>query len=83
MSHIFGSALCYCIFSEKGKVLSSITGRNLTSDKPRDPTDQEWIHDYHGLLEAAIGSEEFDTSLDGYDSFINYDEEDILKGEPN
>ena len=41
------------------------------------------IRDYHGSLEDGLGSEDFGTSLDGYDSFINYDEEGIDKGDPN
>ena len=41
------------------------------------------IRDYHGSLEDALGSEYFGTSLDGYESFINDDEEGISKGDPN
>ena len=34
-------------------------------------------------MEAALESEEFVISLDGYDSFINDDEEGTIKGDPN
>ena len=34
-------------------------------------------------MEYALGSEDFSTSLDGYYSFINDDEEGIAKGDPN
>ena len=34
-------------------------------------------------LEDLLGSEEFGDSLDGYDSFINDDEQGIAKGDPN
>ena len=41
------------------------------------------IRDYHGSLEDVLVSEEFGTSLYGYDSFMNDDEEGIAKGDPN
>ena len=66
VSHRVGSALCYCILSEKGKVLSRTTVQHLTEKEPRVPDVQEWIRGYHGSLEDAIGSEDFDTSLDGH-----------------
>ena len=73
VSHRVRSALCYWILSEKGKVLSRTTIQHLTADKPMDPKVQERIHDYHGSLEDALGSEDFGTILDGYESFINDD----------
>ena len=36
VSHRVGSAICYCIISEKGKVLSRTTGYHLT-------VDEKWI----------------------------------------
>ena len=83
VSHSVESALCYWILIEKGKVLSQTTVQNLTAEEPRDPDVQEWIRDYHGSLEDALGSEDFDTSLYGYDSFINDYEQAIVKGDPN
>ena len=44
---------------------------------------QERIRDYHGSLGYELGSEDFGTSLDGYDSFMNDNEEGIAKGETN
>ena len=38
---------------------------------------------YHGSLGDKLGSEDFGTSLDGYDSFTNHDKEGIAKGDPN
>ena len=35
------------------------------------------------MLEAALVIEDFGTSLDVYDSFINDDEEGTAKGDPN
>ena len=83
VSHRVRSALCYCILSEKGKVLSSTTGQNQTADRPRNANIQEQIRDYHVLLEATLGSEYLGTSLVGYDSFINNDEEGTEKFDPN
>ena len=34
-------------------------------------------------MEDVLGSEDFGTSLYGYDSFINDDEEGIATGDPN
>ena len=34
-------------------------------------------------MEAVLGSDCFGNSLDGYDSFINDDEEDVINGDPN
>ena len=65
LSHRVGSALCYWILSERGKVLSETTVHHLTSEEPRDPDVYYRIHDYHGSLEDALGSEDFGTSLDG------------------
>ena len=50
---------------------SQTTVHHLTDEEPKDPDVQEQIRDYHGSLEDVIGSEDFGTSLDGYDSFIN------------
>ena len=83
VSYRVGSDICYFIISEKGKVLSRITVQRITAEEPRDPDVQERIRGYHGSLEDALGSEDFGTSLDGYDSFINDDEEGIAKGDPN
>ena len=40
LSHMFGSALCYCILSDKMKVLSYTTIKHLTGDEPKDPNVQ-------------------------------------------
>ena len=82
VSHRFGSSLCYWIISEKEKVLSRTTIQHLTAGEPIDPGIQEKIRDFHGSLEDALGSKDFGTSLDGYDSFVNDDVEDIDKGYP-
>ena len=73
LSHRVGSALCYWILSEKGKVLSQNIVQHLTAEEPRDPDVQERIHDYHGSLKYVLGGEDFGNILDGYDSFINDD----------
>ena len=83
VSHKVVSALCYWILSEKGKVLLCTTVHNLNSEKLRDANVQEYIRDYHGLLEYALGSDKFGTSFDSYKSFIYDDEEDTTKGKPN
>ena len=46
-----------------------------------DPNVQEQICDYHGFLEAALGSEEFGTSLNWYDYSINDKKEGTTKDE--
>ena len=83
VSNRVGSVLYYCILSEKGKVLSQTTVQYLTAEEPLDPYVQERIRYYHGSLEDSLGSEDFGTSLDGYYSFMNDDEEGISKGDPN
>ena len=40
LSHIFGSAVCYFILSDKMKVLSYTTIKHLTGDEPKDPNVQ-------------------------------------------
>ena len=74
------SALC-CF--NKRKVISRNIIQHLTSDKPRDTNVQGWIHDYHGSLEYALGSDSFGTSLDVYKLFINDNEEGTTKGDPD
>ena len=83
VSYRVGSAICYWIIIENGKVLSQTTVQHLTAEEPRDPEFKERIHDYHGSLENVLGSKKFGTSLDENDLFINDDEEDIAKGDPN
>ena len=83
VSHRVGSAICYCIISEKGKVLSETTVQKITAEEPRDIDFLEQIRDYHGYLEYLIEIKDLGTSLDGYESFINDDEEGIGKGHPN
>ena len=82
-SHRVGSAICYWILIEKGRFISLTTVWHLAADKPREPNIREWIRDDHGSLEAALGNEDFGTSLYGYDSFINDDGEGTVKGDPN
>ena len=83
VSHRVESTLCYWTLSEKGNFLFQTTVQHLTPEEPRDPDVQERICYYYGSLEDALRSEEFGTSLDGYDSFMNGDEEGIFKGVPN
>ena len=83
VSHRVVSAVCYCIISEKGKVLSRTTFQHLTAEEPIDLDVQERIRYYHGSLKDVLGSKDFGTSLDGYDSFINDNEEGVAKGDPN
>ena len=83
VSHRVLSALYYWILSEKGKVILHTTVQHLTDYEPRYPNFQERIRDYHGLLEALLGIEDFGTIFDGYDSFINDDKEGTDKGDPN
>ena len=83
VSHRVVIDLCYWILSKKGEVLYQTTVQHLTAEEPRDPDFQQRIRDYHGSLEDALGSEDFVTSLDGYESFINDDEQAIVKGDPN
>ena len=83
VSHRVGSGLGYWILSEKGKFLSQTTVQHLTAEETIDPDVQERICDYHGSLEDVLGSENFGTSFDGYESFINDDEKGVSKGYPN
>ena len=77
LSHRFVSALRYWVLSEKVKVLSWTTAQHLTAEEPRDPDVQERIYDYHGSLSDILVNEDFGTSLDVYNSFINDDQEGI------
>ena len=83
VSHRVGSALCYWILSEKGRVLSKTTAQLLTAEETIYIIFQEQIRDYHGSLEDVLGSQDFGTSLDGYDYLINDDKYGIAKGNPN
>ena len=83
LSHRVGIALCYWILSEKGNVLSKTTVQHLNAEEPRYTDVQELIRDYHGFLEDVCGSNDVGTSLDGYDSFMNADEEGIAKFDTN
>ena len=83
VSHRVGSALCYWVISEKGKVLSQTIVQHITAEETRYPDVQEQIHYYNGSMEDALGRKYFGTSLDGYDSFMNDDEGGIAKGDPN
>ena len=79
-----GLEVLYVIgFLVRKEFLSQTTVQQLTDEEPRDPDVQERIREYHGFMEYEIGSEDFGISLDRYDSFINYDEEGIAKGDPN
>ena len=73
----------FWIISEKGKVLSQTTIQHLADEETIYPDVIEWIRDYPDLLEDVLGSEDFGTSLDIYDSFINDNEDGIDKGDPN
>ena len=45
-----GSAICYWVLSEKGRVLYQTILQNLTAEEPRCPDVQERILSYHGSL---------------------------------
>ena len=66
-----------------GFLVSWTTVQHLTAEEWRDHGVQEQIRDYHGYLEDSLVSEDFGTSLDGYYSFVNDDDEGIAKVEPN
>ena len=55
----------------------------MIAEESRDTDVQERIRVFFCSLEDSLGSDDFCTSLDGYDSFINDDEEGIAKGDPN
>ena len=83
VSHIVLGALCYWILSEKEKVPPQTTVQHLTADEPIDTYAPYRIRDYHGSLEYVLGSEDFGTSLYGYELFVNDYEEGVVKGDPN
>ena len=67
VSHSVGSALSYWIISDKCKVISHNTIKHLTSDNQR--------YDYHGLIGAALGIDDFGNSFNGYEPLITDDDE--------
>ena len=83
VSHWVESLLCYWVINEKDKILSRTTVQQITADKPRGANIQEHIRNYHGFIETEIRSDSFGISLDGYDAFINDDEDAIKKGDGN
>lgn len=74
ISHHVGSALCYWILTNTGKVLSRTTVQHLTQEEVRDPEIQDEIREYHKCLNQSIGSDQYDYD-DGIDDFVNDDEE--------
>ena len=83
VSHRVGSVICYLILRDKGNVLYKTTVNQLNDEEYRDPDVQEQIRHYHGSLEDVIGIAESGTSLYGYESLLNDDEESIYEGDPN
>ena len=71
------------MLSDKGKFLAQTTVQHIPSEEPRDTDVQYRIRDYHGSLEDVLRSKEFGSILDVYESFINYYENGIAKGDPN
>ena len=47
-----------------------------------NPNFQQHIRDHHSLMETALRIEDFGTSLDRYDAFINDNEEYVTKFDP-
>ncbi len=84
VSHRVGSALCYWILTDKGKVLARTTVQHLTKEEVQKPDIQQSIRDYHNLMHATIGSDEFTTDMDDFNDFINddipgnEDEDDVI-----
>jgi hypothetical protein len=72
VSHHVGSALCYWILTNTGKVLARTTVQHFTASEVREPEVQKTIQVYHSELESNIGSDQYDTSPT-IDDFINDD----------
>ena len=77
VSHRVGSALCYWILSDTGKVVARTTVQHITRQEAAKPDVQQSIRDYHVSMNKAIGDDDFVTDLDGMTSFINDDVEDV------
>ena len=80
VSHRVGSALCYWILSDTGKVVARTTVQHITKQESAKPDVQQTIRDYHVSMNKAIGSDDFVTDLDGMTNFIN-DDVDVDKVE--
>ena len=83
VSHRVGSALCYWVLTDKGKILARTTVQHVTKEEVAKPDIQQNIRDYHTTLADTIGNEEFFNDMDGMHSFINDDvdcetDQDIL-----
>ena len=72
VSHHIGSALCYWILTDTGKVLSRTTVQHLTQAEVRDPEIQESIRQFHMKLDAAIGEGQYEYD-DEITDFVNDD----------
>ena len=71
VSHRLGSALCYWVLTEKGKIIARTTIQPVTKYETENPLIQQIIRNYHLTLESAIAADEFMSDPDGMDAFIN------------
>lgn len=73
VSHRVGSALCYWILTNNGKVIARTTVQHVTKLETETRDIQQKIRDYHVSLNNHIGAEEFTTDMDELPDFINDD----------
>ena len=73
VSHRVGSALCYWIFTTKGKAISRITVHNVTKDEAATDDFQRSIGHYRTCLSEDFGrGDHYASNLDGLEGFTNY-----------
>ena len=76
ISHHIGSALCYWVLTNTGKVLSRTTVQHLTKDETANPEVQSEIREFHAELSQHIGTDQYDYD-DSISDFVHDDIEAI------
>ena len=70
VSRRLGSALCYQVLTENGKIIAHTTLQHVTRYEAENPEIQQSIRNYHMTMQSYIGTYEFMSYLNGIDTLI-------------
>lgn len=76
VSHRVGSAMCYWILTEHGKVVAWTTVQHVTRDKIATDSIMDQVRQYHNSLDARLGDDQYVNNNDEFEDYINEDQPD-------
>ena len=80
VSHRVGSAMCYLILTDKGKVVARTTVQHVTKEEIRNEDIISKVRQYHIDLDTKLGNDQYIDNDADFCRFLNDDEHDPETG---